>query len=228
MYNDWRDEHREIINNFLKFLNKKTDDFILKGGTSLLTCYNLDRFSEDIDLDAKSKRNISKIVEDFCKQNGYTYTIPKDTDTTKRFMIQYNDMKKIKVEVSYRKTNISENEFSKINGITVYNINELCLMKSMAYSGRDKIRDLYDICFICNNYWDKLSDDVKNSIRVAIEYKGIEQFEYVIKDQKDELIDNKKLEDDFLKVYDKLGLLFEQEESEDNDEETEDDDYLEE
>ena len=80
-------------------------------------------------------------------------------------------------------------------------------MKASAYSGRDKIRDLYDICFICNNYWNELSEDVKSFIRIAIEYKGLEQFEYIIKDQKDELIDNKKLEDDFLKMYDKLGIL---------------------
>lgn len=207
MYNDWRDKHYVVINEFLNFLNTKTDDFILKGGTALLACYNLDRFSEDIDLDAKSKRNISKIIDEFCKKNGYTYTIPKNTDTTKRFMIQYDNIKKLKVEVSYRRNNIKENEYTKINNITVYNINELCLMKTMAYSGRDKIRDLYDICFICNNYFEKISSDVKNSIRVAVEYKGIEQFEYIIKDQKDELIDSKKLENDFLNVYNKLGLL---------------------
>ena len=46
-------------------------------------------------------------------------------------------------------------------------------------------------------------------IRVAVEYKGLEQFEYVIKDQKDELINNEKLETEFLKMYEKLGLLSE-------------------
>ena len=231
MYNDWRDNHRVIIDNFLRFLNNKSDDFVLKGGTALLTCYNLDRFSEDIDLDGKNNRNITKIVDDFCNINGYSYTMPKDTDTTKRFMINYNnDTKKLKVEVSYRRTNIKETEYTKINNILVYNINELCLMKAMAYSGRDKIRDLYDICFICNNYWDKLSDNVKDTIRVAIEYKGLEQFEYIVKDQKDELINNDVLEDEFLKLYDKLGLLSEEaednyifnEESSDEDEEEED------
>lgn len=83
-------------------------------------------------------------------------------------------------------------------------------MKANAYSGRDKIRDLYDICFICNHYWENLSEDVKSLIRVAVEYKGIEQFEYIVRDQKDELIDNKKLIDDFLKTYEKLGLLSEE------------------
>lgn len=209
-YNDWRDEHYKVISDFLTYLNKKTGDFILKGGTSLLTCYGLDRFSEDIDLDAKSKRNIEKIINDFCRQYNYLYRVPKDTDTTKRFLIEYkNEEKLLKIEVSYRRNYINENEITNINGINVYNINQICLMKANAYSGRDKIRDLYDICFICNNYWDKLSEDVKNFIRVAVEYKGIEQFEYIIKDQKDELINNEKLETDFLKTYERLGLLSE-------------------
>lgn len=207
---DWRKEHHEVIMQFLKYLNKKTDDFILKGGTSLLACYDLDRFSEDIDLDARSKRNFRKVIDDFCKMNNYTYKVPKDTDTTKRFLIHYNDGKSLKIEVSYRRNFINEDEITNINEINVYKISQLALMKSNAYSGRDKIRDLYDLCFICNNYWDDLSNDAKNIIRVAVEYKGIEQFEYVIKDQKDELIDNKKLMNDFLKMYEKLGLLSEE------------------
>ncbi len=208
MYSNWRDKHYKVINDFLIYLNKQTDEFILKGGTSLLVCYQLDRFSEDIDLDAKSNRNIKKIIDDFCELNNYKYRIAKDTDTVKRFMINYETIEKpLKIEVSYRRKDIKEEEITKINGIEVYKINELCLMKASAYSGRDKIRDLYDVCFICNNYWNELSDDAKKFIRIAVEYKGLEQFEFIIKDQKDELIDNKKLEENFLKMYDKLGLL---------------------
>lgn len=207
-FNDWRDKHYKVIQDFLLFLNSKTEEYILKGGTSLLACYNLDRFSEDIDLDGKSNRNIKKIVDDFCKLNNYTYRVAKDTDLVKRFMINYQNVEKpLKVEVSYRRKDIKDSEITKMNNVSVYTINEICLMKASAYSGRDKIRDLYDICFICNNYWDKLSEDVKSFIRVAVEYKGIEQFEYIIRDQKDELIDNVKLENDFLSMYDKLGIL---------------------
>lgn len=208
IYNNWRDKHYQVIKKFLTYLNKKTDEYILKGGTSLLTCYNLDRFSEDIDLDARSNKNIKKIIDEFCKINNYTYRIAKDTDTVKRFMINYETTEKpLKIEISYRRKDIKDDEITKINGIAVYKINEICLMKGAAYSGRDKIRDLYDVCFICNNYWSELSEDVKSFIRIAVEYKGIEQFEFIIKDQKDELIDNKKLEEDFLKMYDKLGIL---------------------
>lgn len=53
---DWREQHGVVISLFLKYLNSQTDDFVLKGGTALMTCYKLDRFSEDIDLDGKARR----------------------------------------------------------------------------------------------------------------------------------------------------------------------------
>lgn len=205
--NDWRIEHRKAIDGFLEYINNKTDKFILKGGTALLTCYNLDRFSEDIDLDGKSK-NIENHVKKFCDSKGYSYRIAKDTDTVKRYMVNYgNDSKPLKIEISFRKRVIDDSEIDKINGIMVYNINTLCLMKTNAYIGRDKIRDLYDVSFICNNYLDKLSPIVISNLRNALDYKGLEHFDYIVNQQKDELIQNSKLVDDFLQMYEKLDLL---------------------
>lgn len=89
----------------------------------------------------------------------------------------------------------------------MYDINQLAIMKAAAYTGRDKIRDFYDICFICKNYFEELHQDVKNVIANAIEYKGIEQYDYIVKDQQDDLIDEKKLLTDFLLVCDKLGIF---------------------
>ena len=67
------------------------------------------------------------------------------------------------------------------------------------------------ITFICNNYWEELSDNTIKSIQDCVSYKGIEQFDYLIATQSDPLIDNEKLADDFLTMYDKLGLLMEEE-----------------
>lgn len=47
---DWKMKHRGIMVLFLRFINNLSNDFILKGGTALMLCYSLDRFSEDIDL----------------------------------------------------------------------------------------------------------------------------------------------------------------------------------
>lgn len=210
---NWRELHGKVITAFLRGLNKLTKSYILKGGTALMTCYKLDRFSEDIDLDGTRHNQIGKFVEGFCKANGFSYRIAKNTDTVQRFMLNYgNEAKPLKIEVSYRNKNISADKYNDINGIMVYKIDAICLMKANAYSSRDKIRDLYDITFICNNYWEQLSETVKDVVKTSFEFKGIEQFDYLINTQKDELIDNSKLADDFLHLYDKLGLLIDKEE----------------
>lgn len=209
----WQDKHGEVISSFLKYLNNQTDGYILKGGTALMACYNLDRFSEDVDLDGVDKTKIQDIVSDFCDRYGYSYRIAKDTDLVKRYMINYGNIgNPLKVETSFRKKSIDKDEYMKINGVSVYKIDSLCLMKATAYMGRDKIRDLYDLSFICDEYWNEISPAVKSVVRNAIEHKGIEQFDYIIKDQYDPLIDIDKLATSFLKMHDKLGLLYDKNE----------------
>ena len=211
---DWHEQHGKVISEFLKYINDCSGEYVLKGGTALLCCYNLDRFSEDIDLDSNGANvktsNIAELIKVFCNSKQYDFRTAKNTDTVKRFMINYgNSSHPLKVEISYRKKTVSQNEYTKINGIKVYKIENLCMMKASAYSGRDKIRDLYDLTFICNNYFDKLSDIVKSSVAEVVAFKGIEQFDYLIKEQPDTLIDADKLADDFLTMYDKLGLFTE-------------------
>ena len=215
MDSNWRKEHGETIRDFLIYLNKHSNEYILKGDTSLMMCYNLDRFSEDIDLDCTHSKQIKSIVDSYCEEKGYSYRVAKDTDTVKRFMINYGrDEKPLKIEVSYRKKFIDKSEYSIKNGINVYNIENICMMKVNAYSSRDKIRDLYDLTFICNNYWEKLPPVVKHMVRNCVEFKGLEQFDYLINQQNDELIDNNKLAGDFLKMYDNLGLMIANDEKE--------------
>lgn len=207
MYSDWRDLHGEILINFVIYLNNNTDKFILKGGTSLMLCYNLNRFSEDIDLDAlNTKTGLINIVENFCLENNFTYRVAKDTDTVKRYMIHYGGMKPLKIEISYRRNNIQEYEYTYINGILVYTILNMLVFKLNAYNGRDKIRDLFDVTFICKNYWDIIPDTLKVQVADALSFKGLEHFDYMINTQTDELIDNNQLASDFLELYYSLGL----------------------
>jgi len=211
---DWRIQHGEIIVSFVKYLNAKTNDFVLKGGTALSLCYSLDRFSMDIDLDGRAK-GLTALVEEYCSENGYSYRVAKDTATVERCFIDYgNKGRPLKVEVSYRRKIIPTEETITVDGVTVYGIEPLCVMKINAYAGRDRIRDLYDVTFICNNYFDKLSTQTVALLRGAVEHKGIAQFDYVLRSQPDELIDSDKLAEDFLKMYDRLGLLFDENERE--------------
>ncbi len=203
----WTSQHKNMIHDFLLYLNHRSKQYILKGGTALMMCYELDRFSEDIDLDGLDKYEIKNIINDYSHQHNLNYRISKDIDTTKRFFLHYDNIKPLKIEVSYRRKYIDISHYHKMNDIIVYNINELASMKAIAYSGRDKIRDLYDLSFICNRYWKQLSNEVQSIIRTTVEYKGIEQFDYLINIQEDELINNDKLVVDFLNMYNKLDLL---------------------
>jgi len=208
---DWRIRHGEAIDSFLKYLNSETTSFVLKGGTALMKCYSLDRFSEDIDLDStpQNAETLKKLIARFCNEAGYSSRTAKDTDTVQRHMLNYgNTQKPLKIEVSFRRREIRAEDVISVNDITTYDINVLCIMKSNAYSARDKLRDLFDLAFICNNYYDELNHVAKEVMRLAVENKGIEQFDYIIREQTDELIDIVKLEDSFLKMYDKLGLLY--------------------
>ena len=49
--NTWMEAHKKTIEGILQEVNQKSDAYILKGETSLMECYNLTRFSEDIDFD---------------------------------------------------------------------------------------------------------------------------------------------------------------------------------
>ena len=211
----WMFKHDEVIVLFLHKLNSISNDFILKGGTALKQCYALDRFSEYIDLDVKKNKDIIPFIDKFSKDFDYSYRIAKNTDTVKRCFINYGTNEHpLKIEVSYRYNIIKDKDINNFNGITVYNIDRIAQMKANAYSNRDKIRDLYDLTFICNNYFDKLSDSTINNISDAIICKGLEQFDYLTETQKDPLINEDKLATDFLKMYDKLGLLYDKKEIE--------------
>ena len=171
MSDSWRTKHKVVIDSFLEFLNKKTDEYILKGGTALMTCYGLNRFSEDIDLDGKHRKDIISIIDEYCKVNNYSFRIGKETDTVKRCFIDYGDIgHKLKVEASFRRKDFDDSEIKTINGITVYSINELCIQKSGAYAARDRIRDLFDLTFITNQYYNELNPFVRSTLRNAISY----------------------------------------------------------
>jgi predicted nucleotidyltransferase component of viral defense system len=210
--NGWRERHGQVMAAFLKHLNTEGGGFVLKGGTALSFCYRLDRFSEDIDLDGV-ERTLIETVDAFCRANGYEYRTAKDTETVQRCLVNYgNEGKPLKIEASYRRREIDRTETAVIDNILVYGIEALCVLKVYAYSNRDKIRDLYDLAFICNNYFDRLSRQTVALLRTALDYKGLAYFDYLVKNQPDELIDADKLAEDFLKMYDRLGLLLDENE----------------
>ena len=80
-------------------------------------------------------------------------------------------------------------------------------MKINAYNNRDKIRDLYDIVFIMKNYKEQIPELLIEQLRDSFQYKGLEQFDYLIKTQDDSLLDKDMLAENLLEIFDDLGLI---------------------
>lgn len=206
----WQEKHKKVIEDILIAINKKSNNYILKGGTALMECYNLTRFSEDIDLDSVDRNTIFDIIDTFANEKHFTYRISKKTDTVSRVMLHYGGKneygdKPLKIEVSHRMRKIEG--YTKINNINVYNINMLSMFKTIAYVSRDRLRDLFDVTFIYNNFKESLKKESINEIYEVVFRKGIEQFDYLTRIEHDELIDIKELEEQFLIMCDSLGLL---------------------
>lgn len=202
---------KNVMQDILKFINRyDKQTTILKGGTGLMFGYNLDRFSEDIDLDS-TNTHLEKIIKDFCSIKSYQYNVKKDTPSVKRYMLQYAPDKKIKIEISYRNRRLNLNDCHVVDGIKIYNIDKLFGMKLNAYNSRDKIRDLYDIVFITKNYMNQLPSFAIDQLKDSLSYKGLEQFDYLMSTQDDHLIDKDALAEDFLQLFDELDLLNEKE-----------------
>lgn len=71
-------DHLDTIVHVMESMNRSSDNpFILKGGTALMLCYGLTRFSEDIDLDAQRSSvppaRFFTAIERACRENGYTW-----------------------------------------------------------------------------------------------------------------------------------------------------------
>lgn len=200
----------ELIRQFIFWLNAQTQDFVLKGGTSLMICYNLGRFSEDIDLDAINlHRDIIPFIQKFCKLHNLSVRVAKNTGTTKRCLVHYfSDGGKeatLKIETSYRQQP-DVNSITVVKGIKVYNIVQLMLLKLTAFTARDRVRDLYDILYIFKMYGGTLPDYIKSMLRAALSYKDMDYIAELLHSQPDPLIDVNALTNLYLDTCMALGV----------------------
>lgn len=165
---DYSDNQKELhilfMREILLIINLKNYPTYLKGGTALLLCYELDRFSEDIDLDSEKSFNLETAIKEASQKLGIVIdniNIPKDTETTKRYKIHYNGDMYLKIETSFR-NKINDSDVSVINGIKVYNPEIILGMKFSAIYGeraRTKARDFHDIIFLAKNYASLFSEE---------------------------------------------------------------------
>lgn len=175
---EYQKERIEIIKQILPNIK----NCVLKGGTSLLLYYGLDRYSEDVYLDSiSSNPNILDNLKNIISKHNWNYRIAKDT--VFRIMLDYGGVSDkgdypLKIEVSSRNSKLLKKgllEYVTINDTKVYSVDELIKMKCNTFSQRDKIRDLYDIGYLLKKYPDKFTADNLKTIYENINYKGVDE-----------------------------------------------------
>lgn len=189
MLEECQQERIDFIKNILPYFG---DKFILKGGTALSLYYGLNRYSEDLDFDCLTSNmnciNRLKQCKDF---NKWNISIKKDTDMVFRFMIDYGSVSHLgkyplKIEISSRnKSLLNSNrlKYNKFDNVNVYCIEDLIEMKATAFSGRDKIRDFFDLGYLLKEYPHYFKENTLFSIREKIVYSGEDELNLLLKDE---------------------------------------------
>jgi predicted nucleotidyltransferase component of viral defense system len=139
----------------------KDTPLVLKGGTSLLLCYGLDRFSEDLDFDSPHKISVKSKIEVLFKEIHASiekWGVPKDTDTVYRAKLDYTYEKMtrgLKLEVSFRNPP-GPDDIHEVNGVRVLKLPRIIHQKlCAAHDGdhtRSVVRDLYDLNFLASKH----------------------------------------------------------------------------
>ncbi len=165
-------QHVEVMT---RIAQKFSDSpMILKGGTALMLCHRLDRYSEDLDFDSTVQINPESRMRDAFR--GVIITLDsinktKDTNTTKRWMLQYSGpggKGRLKFEVSYRASEIDGNVYTTINDIKVYKAQELISQKLNAAQNRSKIRDLFDLGYLAREFSDLFTPNQVNTLNELV------------------------------------------------------------
>jgi predicted nucleotidyltransferase component of viral defense system len=164
-------EHIEVMSALCHGFRKKGLPMILKGGTALKLCYDLDRFSEDLDFDCAKALNLDSSIKEIFTQLGKgkahlrspTIDITKDTKTVRRYRITYGDGINLKLEASLRGTP-DDNDLVEINGIITYKIGTLIQQKLSALTGRTAARDLHDVIYLYEHFLGHFDDDALTEV----------------------------------------------------------------
>lgn len=138
--------------------------------------------------------NKHKDIEDFMKYE-LTKLYFKEFKNSQSHLGDYP----LKIEVSNRNKLFLQNnslKYENIDKVNVYSINELIKMKTIAFSGRDKIRDFYDLGYLLEKYPNNFSKESLFAIHEKVSYAGVEELNLLLKDevQKHKLVDKDKID----------------------------------
>ena len=202
-------EHLEVMTAICHAFRKKGLPMVLKGGTALKLCYELDRFSEDLDFDCAKALNletsIKEVFSDLGKAKPHlrnpTLSLKKNTETVRRYRITYNGDKNLKLETSLRDAP-DEKDLIEKHGILTYKINRLINHKISALNGRTAARDLHDVIYLYENYFNEFNEDDLKTIQGLYENQSDILTEYTPAYSEDSILGIDDLLSDFTKFID--------------------------
>ena len=182
---------------------------VLKGGTALKLCYGLDRFSEDLDFDCAKSLNLDSSIQAVFAQLGKTkqhlrnpkISVTKDTQTVKRYRIIYADDINLKLETSLRGTP-NDDDLVQLNGILTYKIEKLIQQKLRALNGRTAARDLHDVIYLYENFFDSFGKDELGEIEALYKNQSSVIDEYNAAYGEDTILSTTDLLEDLGKLID--------------------------
>lgn len=102
--------------------------------------------------------------------------------------------------------NNNNDDIINSTSIDLHCINKITYNNLLKFQNKVILVNLYNIIFLIKNYWEKLSDATKDNIKDSFSHKGIDYFEMLLETQSDELIDKEKLQNDFIDIWNKVGL----------------------
>ena len=202
-------EHLEVMTEICHSFNRKGLPMVLKGGTALKLCYGLDRFSEDLDFDCAKSLNLDSSIQAVFAQLGKTkqhlrnpdVSVTKDTQTVKRYRIIYADDINLKLETSLRGTP-NDDDLIQLNGILTYKIEKLIQQKLRALNGRTAARDLHDVIYLYENFFDSFGKDELGEIEALYSNQSSVIDEYNSAYGEDTILSTTNLLEDLGKLID--------------------------
>jgi len=170
------------------------EDLVLKGGTSLLFGYGLNRYSTDLDFNTtKNINHINSIVE-ILKNKRIHYSTIHDRKEGSRvitdILFKYRQKKdKLKIDIDYSgKYMNDELNITCNNGIYMFSANILCRMKYEAFLNRKKARDIFDIGYLLQHFPQYFNENMIKKIEQRINELGIDMIKIIY--MKDDVLKN--------------------------------------
>lgn len=202
-------EHLKVMTEICHSFNRKGMPMVLKGGTALKLCYGLDRFSEDLDFDCAKSLNLESSIAAVFAQLGKTQanlrnpeiSVTKDTQTVKRYRIIYAGDINLKLETSLRGTPKDE-DLIELNGILTYKIEKLIQQKLRALNGRTAARDLHDVIYLYEHFFDSFEESDLDEIEALYRNQSAVIDEYNSAYSEDTILSTSDLLDDLAKLID--------------------------